>query len=108
MRDRRKTGGGHEKRCRGEKRRPAVDDLENASCRRCDVLSTLHNIALVVNSMTFEQNAAVSPYDGARRAGGKFFFIRSYISLFLSLSLSCALVLFLSSFLLSRLTSDYI
>lgn len=45
--------------------------LENASRHRCvaDVLSTLHNTALVVNSMTFEQNAAVSPYDRASRRG---------------------------------------
>jgi len=35
--------------------------------RATDVLSTLHNTALVVNSMTFEQNAAVLPYDGASR-----------------------------------------
>lgn len=64
----------------GGRRAMAVDRLEDASRRRCDVLSTLHNIALVVNSMTFEQNAAVSPYDGTRRAEGQFFLIRPYIS----------------------------
>lgn len=38
--------------------------------RATDVLSTLHNAALVVNSMTFEQNTAVSPCDRASRRGG--------------------------------------
>jgi len=75
--------------------------------RATDVLSTLHNTALVVNSMTFEQNAAVSPYDRASQAlqgreKGRFLFIRSYCS-------ARRTVLFRSSpFLLSRLALKHI
>jgi len=41
--------------------------------------SALHNTALVVNSMTFGQNAAVSPYaETPRRRQRQFFLIRPY------------------------------
>lgn len=79
---------------RGARRRRGEEDrLEAASRdrrrrrrrrhrRRRYALSTLHNTALVVNSMTFEQNAAVSPYDrpshrGRERARGRFLLIHS-------------------------------
>lgn len=85
--------------------------LENASRHRCvaDVLSTLHNTALVVNSMTFEQNAAVSPYDRASRRGTilPYTLLPHPPSLLPALSLSLA-VLFLSPFLLSRLALEHI
>lgn len=67
--------------------------------RATDVLSTLHNTALVVNSMTFEQNAAVLPYDRAsRRVASR----RGGTIPLYTLFLPPARIISLSPFLLSR------
>jgi len=91
-----RRAGGEMKEKRGfiKGARVAEERLEDAACS-----SALHNTALVVNSMTFGQNAAVSPYDGDAASQGAA--ILSYMSS------SSPLPMYIPLFLSSRLAAEH-